>query len=270
MRTYARMPISIWHDTYPSDDVRTLVLYVGCGPHSNGIGCYRLPVAYIAADLNWPLERAQAALDAATAKGLASPSQALLHYDEKALYVLWPRAYEASPVESPNGAKALMPFLDSVPKESPLIPLIISMLSPFAAKFPKGYLEGLRSPYLSPCPAEQAASSSCKDSYTLPLPEPDAARTEPVDNLKADNLDFSDPVAAGLVLARLVGMRRLTPEDQNVLAGWCKSYDSETMENVLFPYLERRFRRHVERNGHNLANPLAYFSAGVTAHLAKV
>lgn len=280
MRSYGRVPTSIWLEEYPSEDVRTLVLYVACGPHSNGVGCYRLPVAYIAEDLKWTIERAQAALDLSTGKGLpspsealakglaeteTSPSQALLCYDSKALWIAWPRAFDASPIESPNGAKSLIPFLEAIPKESIVFQVVISAIAPFSDKFPKGFLEGLgkpfRSPTLSPTEAEQAASSSSISKNILPSETVTARAT--VDNFQTE-LDLSDSNVASVVIAKMLGRKRLTAEDQSVLLGWCKSFD---IEHVVLPWLEKRITNY--KNLHNLAHPLKYFHSGLNEHVEK-
>lgn len=276
MRDYGRVPCSIWLDEYPSEDVRTLVLYVACGPHSNGIGCYRLPLAYIATDLGWTMERVEAALDLSTGKGLAratpSPSGGLLYYDDKASFVMWPRAFEASPVESPNGAKALVPFINGVPKCSPLLPILISMLTPFSSKFPKGYLEGLAratpSPTASPSVAEQvaAAAATAQDSFNLPPSEQEAARGDPVDNSGVE-LNLNDYRAASVVIAKMIHRRRLTPNDQHTLLGWCKAHD---IESTILPWLDERVRNHLDKNGALPAHPLTYFHSGLNEHLAKI
>ncbi len=288
MRDYGRVPISLWLQKYPSDDVRTLLLYVICGPHSNGIGCYRLPPAYIAEDLTWSIERVKTALELSTGKPFGSPSEALakglpdtsgspceglIEYDEQTSWVRWPMAFDVSPIASPNGAKSLMPFIDAVPRNSFIFQNLFTALEPFSAKFPKGYMEGLRSPSLglpkplaSPPEAEQVASSSSNTAYSLqPLPfEDEAPRVN--GHAAPEKLDLSDYGVAVVVAAKMVHRRSLTTEDQYVLQGWCKNHD---MERVVFPWLEERVTRHLENNGSLPKHPLKYFSAGLTEHLAK-
>jgi hypothetical protein len=265
MRLYARLPISIWLQRYASEDVRTLLLYIACGPHSNGIGCYRLPMLYVVEDLKWTMERAQVALELSTAvsdgKPLSSPSQGLISYDNNTSFVLWHRAFEASPIESPNGAKALIPFIDAVPKDSPVFDRLLSMLEPFASKFPKGYWEGLRSPTLSPCLAEQASSSSSKEEFILKPSELEAARGKSVDK---SQLNLSEPTVAAVVVAKMLGRKRLTADDQIILHRWCREFD---IEHVVLPWLEKRLVNY--KDLHNLAHPLKYFSAGLTEHVEK-
>jgi hypothetical protein len=257
VRTYGRVPTIVWLQKYPSEDVRTLRLYAMSGPHSNGVGCYRLPVSYIGEDLSWNIERASEALRQALAVGL-------IDYDYEALWMRIPGHFETSPIESPNGAKNLMPFIEAVPKESSVFFPFIRELAAFSSKFPRGFLEGLRSPCLSPHEAEQAASSCSKEDLLLNLPsEQDTARGEPVNKTE---LDLNDFTVASVVVAKMLMRHRLTQTDQQVLLGWVKNYE---MGSQVLPWLEMRIKNYTEQNGQLPAHPLKYFSAGLTEHLAK-
>jgi len=53
MREYGQIQCSFWSDPDiqgVSDDAKLIALYILSGPHSNGLGCYRIPDGYIQAD----------------------------------------------------------------------------------------------------------------------------------------------------------------------------------------------------------------------------
>lgn len=59
-REYGPVRTSLWSSrrfwSLPSDASRLFYMYLLSSPHSNSIGCYRLPRGYIAADLRWDEE----------------------------------------------------------------------------------------------------------------------------------------------------------------------------------------------------------------------
>ena len=67
MREYGQVQCAIWGHPDAialNDQSKVLMLYLLTGPHSNGLGCYRLPAAYVHADLGWPIETVEIAFDA--------------------------------------------------------------------------------------------------------------------------------------------------------------------------------------------------------------
>lgn len=62
MREYGQIQCSFWQRACEegwSNDAMLLGTYLLTGPHSNGIGCYRLPTGYVCDDLNWDAERVE-------------------------------------------------------------------------------------------------------------------------------------------------------------------------------------------------------------------
>lgn len=76
MREYSKVAPSLWHSErfngLGSDDAKLAYLYLLTCEHQTSAGCYRLPDAYAAADLRWPLERYQRALAELIRAGLVS------------------------------------------------------------------------------------------------------------------------------------------------------------------------------------------------------
>ena len=56
MREYGKINTRFWADTKMlrlTVNARFMVVYLLTGPHTNSVGCFRLPSGYISADLRW-------------------------------------------------------------------------------------------------------------------------------------------------------------------------------------------------------------------------
>lgn len=63
MREYGQIQSSYWQTASEevwSDDAKIIGAYLLTGPHTNGLGCFRLPAAYIADDFGWSMKRIEA------------------------------------------------------------------------------------------------------------------------------------------------------------------------------------------------------------------
>lgn len=112
-RAYSRMHATFW--TSPTvrslgDDGRTLAAYLLTGPHSNMLGCFRLPDAYVADDLGWGIERVAKGFDKLAAHGFAER-------DNESKWVFVSRYIYWNPAENPNQAKAMCRLWEDVPVE---------------------------------------------------------------------------------------------------------------------------------------------------------
>lgn len=260
MRTYGNVPGRFWIEAKEkglSDDGRQLMVYLMSCHHGNSIGCFRMPVAYIADDLGWDFERVSSTLSETVSKGF-------LERDEERSWNRLPNHFETVSVSNPNVAKGMEPFIEAVPKDSPIFKSLLKSLQPFAKRFRNGYLNRLANGFETEAVA--SSSSSKEDLFTHLPPELNAARGGAVDNSRPP-LDLSDVKVAGVVVSQMLGRRRLSPNDQQVLAAWCRSYD---LENTVLPWLEGRVKNHVDLNGELPAHPLKYFSAGLSEHLARI
>ncbi|MER9755410.1 hypothetical protein NKJ46_18470 [Mesorhizobium sp. M0166] len=64
MRDYSKISPKVWRSPRfrsQTDDSRLLYIYLLTCEHQSSAGCFRLPDAYAAENLNWPIERVQAA-----------------------------------------------------------------------------------------------------------------------------------------------------------------------------------------------------------------
>lgn len=75
MREYGQVQSSFWQsvDAQAFSDVgKLLALYLLTGPHTNGIGCYKLPDGYVMADLGWNPETVSKGFAELSANGFAN------------------------------------------------------------------------------------------------------------------------------------------------------------------------------------------------------
>ena len=111
MRDYGRVYSAFWQSpeirALP-EDARTLALYLLTTPHGNLIGCFRLPDAYAADDLQWTAER--------VSEGFAKLVEvAFVRRDEATKWVFIAKYLKWNPFENPNVAKAAWKAFDQVP-----------------------------------------------------------------------------------------------------------------------------------------------------------
>lgn len=74
MREYGQVQSAFWQSRDAqnfSDTGKLLALYLLTGPHSNGIGCFRLPDGYVTGDLGWSMETVSAGFDELSRNGFA-------------------------------------------------------------------------------------------------------------------------------------------------------------------------------------------------------
>lgn len=73
MRQYSKVSHCLWASKRfapHNDQCKCLYVYCLTSPHGNSIGCYRLPIGYIMADLQWARDKAIEALDEVSQSGL--------------------------------------------------------------------------------------------------------------------------------------------------------------------------------------------------------
>ncbi len=113
---YQKIEVVIWNDEKfinLSQEARYLFLYILTSPHSNALGIYVLPKAYICEDLKW------------SAKQLGKPfsellSKEIILYDETTRLVFIKNHLRHNPLENENQTKAAIKIIKELPK-SPLI-----------------------------------------------------------------------------------------------------------------------------------------------------
>lgn len=133
MTRYHRVPESFWVLARSWEDrLRNLGLYVQTCKHRTGEGLYRLPLAYIAADLAWP-----SGVPAKQMRNLVSTG--FVRYDERAEVVLLPSALE---VQAPTTEKQIQGAITRL-RDVPPTPLLADLYQ-LAASHANGLAEAMR------------------------------------------------------------------------------------------------------------------------------
>lgn len=149
-REYGRVYSSFWQSPETrtfSEDARVLALYMLTSPHANLIGCFRLPDAYAADDLQWEPERVREGFTELEKKGFVTR-------DEATKWVFIHKYLKWNAFENGNVAEAARKAFDQVPAIG-LKPLLAAALLDFGCHLREGFsaqLETLLKPFANPEP----------------------------------------------------------------------------------------------------------------------
>ena len=113
MRDYGKVYTRFWLKQNVlswSDSAKLLGLYLLTCPHCNLLGCFRLPIGYVASDLNWDEQQ--------VAKALSELEQdKFLIRCEESGWTLIRSFLKHNPIENPNQGKAAFRLLKDVPAD---------------------------------------------------------------------------------------------------------------------------------------------------------
>lgn len=157
MRDYGRVYSSFWQSPEMRalpEDARTLALYLLTSPHGNLIGCFRLPDAYAAEDLQWSIER--------VSEGFRKLLETdFLTRDEATKWLLIRKYMKWNSFENPNVSKAAHKALSQVPRLSlkPLLALAILEFNEHIVDELRKDCETLSKPYRKPEPEPEPIQS---------------------------------------------------------------------------------------------------------------
>ncbi|KAA0888808.1 hypothetical protein [Oryzomonas rubra] len=143
MRDYGKLHTSFWTSIDIkglSDDGKLLAVYLLTCPHTNLIGCFRLPDGYVSEDLDWPSERVTKGFTELSAKGFVKRCPTTK-------WVLISKFIKWNEIENPNQAKSAAKLFTQIPDSTPLKRLAAVALSTFTNKVDRSVLE----PFLNPC-----------------------------------------------------------------------------------------------------------------------
>jgi hypothetical protein len=135
-RFYPISPL-FWNDSKVKEwdePTRNLALYLLTCEHRNLEGLYRLPYAYISADLDWPVEDVRERMATLIFSGF-------IHYDEAARVVFLPKALKYHSVTSENHVKGAINDLQAVP-DTTLYELFLGAAEEFAPTLFKALSNG--------------------------------------------------------------------------------------------------------------------------------
>lgn len=158
-RDYGRICTVFWNSQDVrglSDQGKLLASYLLTGPHSNSIGAYLLPDAYIADDLGWG-----APIVAKAMRELISAKFVERFQDGRHIVVC--KFLEFNPIENPNVGKGALRQLEQLP-DDPALQHVLTGLQNYKQHFPNGF------------ETVEERFRNMEPNLAEPLPEPDIDR----------------------------------------------------------------------------------------------
>lgn len=144
MRDYGKIFSTFWTSDSTrtlSDNGKVLALYLLTGPHSNIIGCFRLPDGYVAEDLGWNPQTVSEGFTELFRKGFATR-------DSGSKWVIINNYLKWNPLENPNQTKSALRAFEQVPDSCAVKPLLARSIHDHANRFLNG-LESILAPFLN-------------------------------------------------------------------------------------------------------------------------
>lgn len=135
MRDYGVVRTSFW--TSPSimsldDNSKVIALYLLTGPHTNLLGCFRIPLSYIAEDIDKTVSEIKKGFNVLKKEGFAT-------YDDKTKWIYLPKYLDYNKPENVNQGKAILKILDSIPSSSVFFNDVLDNVMRAKNRFPAGY-----------------------------------------------------------------------------------------------------------------------------------
>ncbi|MCE3238742.1 MAG: hypothetical protein K0R24_1723 [Gammaproteobacteria bacterium] len=126
MRLYGSIRTCFWENEDAqklSDQGKLLATYLLTGPHSNMLGCFRLPAGYITEDLRWDIQKVKAAFH-------ELHELRFIARDQTSGWVFIHHFLKWNPIQNPKQAKGVQKLFDAVPLQSTVSkPLIQDLLN---------------------------------------------------------------------------------------------------------------------------------------------
>ena len=135
MRDYGKVYTRFWLKQNVlswSDSAKLLGLYLLTCPHCNLLGCFRLPIGYVASDLNWEEQQVAKALNE------LEQDQFLIRCEESG-WTLIRSFLKHNPIENPNQGKAAFRLLKDVPADFVGMASLLKSLAAFQARLPEEF-----------------------------------------------------------------------------------------------------------------------------------
>lgn len=186
MREYGKIHSSFWTSNdirSMTEDGRTLAAYLLTSPHSNMLGCFRIPLAYVSDDLKWTLERVSEGFAELFAKGFAT-------LNEGSNWVVIHKFLKWNQPENPNVVKAAEKLFAQIPSNSGVKSILAWSIAEFESRFSVDKLAECK-PFINPF-------DTLRKAYRKPEPEPEPQpepEREPEPSAKADAI--ASPKNAG-------------------------------------------------------------------------
>lgn len=124
MREYGAIPTRFWSDPpikALSDQAKLLAAYLLTGPHTNMLGCFRLPTGYVAEDFSWSFATVSKRF-----KELLTIS--FVTRDRDTGWLVIHPFLDWNPIENPNQGKSTRKLFEQIPPNTRILPLITHIL----------------------------------------------------------------------------------------------------------------------------------------------
>lgn len=141
MRSYGSVHKSFWEDACIqrlSDQAKLLAVYLQTGPHSNMLGCLRLPDGYITEDLGWSNQTVKLAFQQLT-------EMQFLTRDPQLFWLVVHDFLKWNPIQNPRQGIGIRKIFNSVPSQSTVLKPLVNGLLIYGKYFEKGFLDDLNS-----------------------------------------------------------------------------------------------------------------------------
>lgn len=158
---YFRVSPKLWHESWDNDQ-RLLALYLLTCEHRTTEGLFRLPQAYVSADLGWSQKRLQKAWDALV-------KEDFIRYMGGVVLIVQALKYQAP--GNPNQIKAALNALERVPETE-----LDVQFGALAEAFAQGLLEALPHRFTKGLAHSHTSSSNSHLDAPLTTPQPPAKR----------------------------------------------------------------------------------------------
>jgi uncharacterized phage protein (TIGR02220 family) len=140
MRMYGSVHLCFWANCDAqrlSDQAKLLAIYLLTGPHSNMIGCFRVPNGYITEDLKWAKETVKNAFHELI-------SIKFLTRDETSGWLVIHKFLKWNPIQNPRQGVGVQKIFDAVPTENRVLKPLIDGLLAYGKYLDKGFLNRLQ------------------------------------------------------------------------------------------------------------------------------
>lgn len=124
MRIYGSIQTRFWTHTdihNLSDQAKLLAAYLLCSSHTNMLGCFRVPIGYIAEDLKWSFETVIEARDELLKVNF-------LTYDHENSWIMINNFLRYNTIDNPNQGKSVAKLFSEIPKNLIFISQLINKL----------------------------------------------------------------------------------------------------------------------------------------------
>ena len=140
MRVYGSIQTCFWENAEAqqlSDQGKLLATYLFTGPHTNMMGCFRLPAGYIKADLCWEDQKVKGAFQELSEIDF-------LTRDEASAWLIIHEFLKWNPIQNPKQGIGIQKLFDGVPLKATVLKPLIQGLLTHGKYFDKGFVNRLQ------------------------------------------------------------------------------------------------------------------------------